>query len=147
MRAISDEERNGMKFSTRTRCGMRVLVGLAREWEGEPCSVRQMAAQEGISAKYLEHIMTQLRRAKLVRAVPGHGYRLTKPPGAIRINRVVWLLEGSKHVTPCRVGGRPCQRSRRCVTRRLWQHVEQCVDECLSKATLADLCRANGKCK
>lgn len=123
------------------------MICLAGEWAGQPCSVRQLAAREGISAKYLEHIMARLRQAKLVRAVPGHGYRLTKNPRGIRLNRVFRLLEGGCRIAPCRVGGRACLRSRHCPTRRLWRHVEKCLDNCLSKVTLADFYAAGARGK
>jgi Rrf2 family protein len=128
-----------MKLSTRVRYGTRALIELAAAPPRAPLSVHALSETQQISAKYLERIMARLLAARLVKPVPGRGYVLAKAARLVRMNRVVWILEGSHGITPCRKARRTCPRIGTCVARRLWEEVDRCLDRCLSNITLADL--------
>lgn len=65
-------------------------------------SVREVAREHLIPRKYLETIMTDLRRAGFVGSSRGKsgGYRLTGDPATIRIADVLQALEPGWHVSP-----------------------------------------------
>ena len=70
-----------MMISTRGRYALRVLVDLA-EHGGGLVPMKDVAARQGISKKYMEQIMALLVRDGYVEGVHGKGggYRLGRPP-------------------------------------------------------------------
>lgn len=60
-----------MRYSTRTRYGLRFLINLAARPEGTCVQLGEIAREEGVSVKYLEQIVRVLRPAGLLRSVRG----------------------------------------------------------------------------
>lgn len=73
-----------MMISTRGRYALRVLVDLA-EHGGGLVPMKDVAARQGISKKYMEQIMALLVRDGYVEGVHGKGggYRLGRPPATM----------------------------------------------------------------
>lgn len=74
-----------MKISTKGRYALRLMLDLALHDTGEYIPLKEVAARQEISDKYLEQIITQLSRAGFVKSVRGAPRRL--PPG--RVSRPV----------------------------------------------------------
>ena len=70
-----------MKFSTRDRYALRLMVELANHGDGL-VPLKEISDNQQISLKYLEQIITPLARAGLVTSVRGAqgGYRLGPAP-------------------------------------------------------------------
>ncbi len=85
-----------MKLSRKTRYALGALVALARAPADQAVQVRQLAAQEGVPARFLEQIFQDLRRAGLVtgRRGPKGGFRLRRAAERISLLDVVRALEG-----------------------------------------------------
>ena len=68
-------------ISTRSRYALRVMIDLA-EHAGGFTPMKEVAARQGISLKYLEQIMPALSKNGLVEGIHGKGggYRLTRNP-------------------------------------------------------------------
>ena len=77
-----------MMISTRGRYALRVLVDLA-EHGGGLVPMKDVAARQGISKKYMEQIMALLVRDGYVEGVHGKGggYRLGRPPEQCALRR------------------------------------------------------------
>lgn len=75
---------------------MRALCHLAERYGKGRVHIRSIAADEDISAKFLESIMLQLRRAGYVTSRRGNegGYALSKPPEAITLGEAMRVLDG-----------------------------------------------------
>ena len=73
-----------MKISTKGRYAVRVMLDLALNNNGECIKVKEIAARQGISEKYLEQIIAVLNKAGYVKSVRGAqgGYRIAKDPAA-----------------------------------------------------------------
>ena len=71
-----------MKISTKGRYALRLMLDLALHDTGEYIPLKEVAARQEISDKYLEQIITQLSRAGFVKSVRGAqgGYRLAESP-------------------------------------------------------------------
>ena len=54
-----------MKLSTKGRYGLRALIDLAQYSEIEPVSINSIAVRQGISERYLEQLMTLMKKAEL----------------------------------------------------------------------------------
>jgi Rrf2 family cysteine metabolism transcriptional repressor len=137
-----------MKLSTRGDYATRVLMELAACEGPRALSAHDLSLRTGISHKYLEHILTRLRSARLVssrRGVQG-GYELTRSPEEISVGEVVRLMDGplapspcasqSAHV-PCPVYRCPSEQS--CVLRGLWSDVRDAISNVLDGTTFAEL--------
>ena len=86
-----------MKISTKGRYGLRALIDLAQYSEIEPVSISSIATRQGISERYLEQLMTLLKKAELIKSIRGAagGYVLAKPVEEISVGDVLRALEGS----------------------------------------------------
>ena len=85
-----------MQVSARVDYGTRALAELASRQDGELITSEDLARLQGIPVKFLEGILTQLRRAGLVyskRGVDG-GYRLGRPADQISVADVFRALDG-----------------------------------------------------
>ena len=135
-----------MRFSTRSRYGLRAMLELAFNYDKkEPTPLFQIAEKQLISDGYLEHMMTVLRKGGLVRSVRGAqgGYLLMREPNKITAGEIVRCLEGPLAPTGCVSEGEPekCIRAEFCVTKHLWEKVREATASVLDGVTLADLCR------
>ena len=85
-----------MQVSARVDYGTRALAELASRQDGDLVTSEDLARLQGIPVKFLEGILTQLRRAGLVyskRGVDG-GYRLGRPADQISVADVFRALDG-----------------------------------------------------
>ena len=130
-----------MRVSTRCRYGLRAMIYLARHEREHPVPLPEIAANEGISTAYLERIVAQLRSAGLVSATRGvtGGYRLARPVGQISAADVVIALEGPLDVLACVHDAEACERSRGCLSRRVWTRLDEAIEGALAGVTLEDL--------
>ena len=71
-----------MKISTKGRYAVRLMLDLALEERENPVRLKEIAARQGISEKYLEQIISILNKAGYVKSVRGPmgGYRLVRKP-------------------------------------------------------------------
>ena len=131
-----------MKISTKGRYALRLMLDLAIRDTGEPVRIRDIAARQEISEKYLEQIISILNKAGYVRSVrgPQGGYHLMKEPAQYTVGMILRLTEGSLAPVACLEGDvNTCERQENCVTLRLWKMLNQAVSDVVDQVTLADL--------
>ena len=130
-----------MRLSTKGRYGARAMLDLALNFGKEPVLLRDIATRQEVSEKYLEHSMSSLRNAGLVRSIRGArgGYILAKPPSEIRLSEIMEVLEGSMAPVECVDDPEVCHRADLCVTRDIWEKMKGAIDNILESTTLEDL--------
>ncbi|RLE08423.1 Rrf2 family transcriptional regulator [Candidatus Aerophobetes bacterium] len=130
-----------MKLSTKGRYGTRAMVDLAFHYGQGPILLKDIAKRQQISEKYLEHIITSLKVAGLVKSIRGShgGYILAKSPAQIKLSQVIKVLEGSIAPVECVDDPKVCSRAKLCVTRDIWKKIKRAIDEILESITLKDL--------
>ena len=130
-----------MKISTKGRYGLRLMTDLAVYHDQGLIPLKEIAARQEISEKYLEQIMMQLNRSGLVRSVRGAqgGYMLAKTPEDITVGAVLRVLEGSRCPVDCVDGAGDCPRMARCATIGVWTRLKEAVESVVDHTTLADL--------
>lgn len=130
-----------VKISTRAQYGCRALLDLALRWGNEPVPLKDIATREDISLHYLEHLISPLVGAGIVRSVRGAhgGVQLGRPPQEVKLNEVIELLEGSTTPVECLDNPETCPRHDICVTRDVWGEMKKAIDGVLSSITLQDL--------
>ena len=131
-----------MLISTRGRYALRILTDLAENENGGTVTLREAAARQQISEKYLESIVKDLVRGRLVEGTRGKGggYRLARPAEEIGVLEVLRLTEGTLAPVAC-LGedSKPCPRAADCRTLPLWEGLDKAVRDYLSGWTLRDL--------
>jgi Rrf2 family protein len=130
-----------MKLSTKGRYATRALLDLACHREEGPVPLKDIARRQEISLHYLEHIITPLVAAGLVRSLRGPlgGIQLARPPHEIRLSEIIRIVEGSIVPVDCVDNPELCSRSRLCVTRKIWAEIERVVNVVLESTTLQNL--------
>jgi Rrf2 family protein len=130
-----------MKLSTRTRYGTRALLDIALHSGEGRVLLKDVARRQEISLLYLEHVITPLRGAGLVKSTRGArgGVLLLKPPSEIKLSEVVQLLEGSLALVDCVNNPKVCHRSAFCVTRDIWSEMKCAMIQVLDSTTLQHL--------
>jgi len=86
-----------LRLTTRTRYAIRALYELAfHAAAAHACQAKEIAERQGIPVKFLEQILQDLRRAKLVEARrgPHGGYALARPPAEITLAQVLRAVRG-----------------------------------------------------
>jgi len=130
-----------MKLSTRGRYGLRALLDLALHQDEGLVPLKDIARRQEVSLPYLDHLITPLVAAGLVRSTRGArgGVSLIKPPSEIKLGEVVQLLEGSIAPVDCVNNPALCHRSTFCVTRDIWVEVKEAMSQVLDSTTIQDL--------
>ena len=130
-----------MRLSTKGRYGARAMLDLALNSGEGPVLLRDIAKRQEVSEKYLEHSITTLRKAGLVRSIRGArgGYVLAKLPSQIRLSEIMEVLEGSMAPVECVDDPQVCRRAQLCVTRDIWAKMKEAIDNILESITLQDM--------
>ncbi|MBA7653485.1 HTH-type transcriptional regulator CymR [subsurface metagenome] len=130
-----------MRLSTKGRYGTRAMLDLALNSSEGPVLLRDIAKRQEVSEKYLEHSISALRKAGLVRSIRGArgGYVLAKLPSEIRLSEIMEVLEGSMAPVECVDDPQVCQRAQLCVTRDIWAKMKEAIDNILESITLQDM--------
>jgi len=130
-----------MKLSTKGRYGIRAMIDLALYYGQGPILLKDIAKRQEISKKYLEHIITSLKVAGLVRSIRGAhgGYILARPPAQIKLSQIIKVLEGSLAPVECVDNPEFCSRIEVCLTIGVWREIKRAMDKVLGSISLKDL--------
>ena len=110
-------------ISTKGRYSIRILLDLAEHRNGSYIPMKDVAARQNISLKYIERLMPALKAAGLVDSVHGigGGYRLTREPDQYTLWEILRLAEGDLAPVAClQSGAAPCARAADCRTLSVW---------------------------
>lgn len=130
-----------MKISTRGRYGLRILIDIALyDLASKPRMVREIAENQGISEKYISHLIIDLRKAGFIKSIrgAGGGYRLAKSPQQIKLLDIIEVMEGTINLVNCTEKNKICQRSVLCPAKDIWLQISQEFRTVLAKYTLQD---------
>ncbi|MBM4445666.1 MAG: Rrf2 family transcriptional regulator [Chloroflexi bacterium] len=130
-----------MRLSTKGRYGVRALLDVALNNEAGPVLLKDIAKRQDVSAQYLEHLISPLIRAGILRSQRGSrgGISLGRTPEEISLSQVVEILEGSVAPVECVDNPEVCSRSSTCVTRDIWVEMKAATLGVLGATTLKDL--------
>ena len=131
-----------MKISTKGRYALRMMLDLALHYTGEYIPLKEIAARQDISEKYLEQLITQLNRVGLLKSTRGSqgGYMLSMDPSKITVGKILRVMEGNLSLVDCiAYGENTCPRAEICVTVEVWQKIQKAVSDVIDNITLEDL--------
>lgn len=138
-----------MKFSTRSRYALRLMIDLAKSRTGVFVSLKEIAERQGISVKYLEQIVILLARAGLLTSSrgPKGGHMLSRPPAECTAGDIIRAIEGGLAPVACLENDpNQCARADFCETLRFWTGLQQTVSSYLDSVTLETLARSAADC-
>ena len=131
-----------MKISTKGRYAVRVMLDLALNNTGEYIKVKDLAARQEISEKYLEQIISILNKAGYVKSVRGAqgGYKIAKDPSNYTVGMILRLTEGSLSPVACLDDEvNECERCDTCETLGVWRELAEAINNVVDNVTIADL--------
>lgn len=134
--------------------GVKALVHLARLEPGETVAAADIARANKIPKKFLDAILSELRRDGLVlaRKGPGGGYALARDPARITLAAAVRTLDGPLAPLPCasRTAYRPCDDCTsvaECSVRLAMLEVRDAMAGILENLTLRDMAEGRSHAK
>lgn len=131
-----------MKISTKGRYSLRLMIDLARHYSEGYLALKDIAARQDISKKYLEQIIPFLTRSGLILSTKGHngGYTLAKAPEEITILEIIESAEGPLAPVACLDSGTvKCERTNLCSALPIYQGLYDVISNYLGNITLKDL--------
>src|SRR5271166_7070331 len=133
-------------LTNKGKYGLKAMVHLARLEPGSLAQVAVIAEANSISKKFLDHILTELRRAGLVYSKKGKGggYALARPAHQIPVGAIVRALDGPLSPIPCAsvTAYRPCDDCadlKTCPVRLIMVAARNAIANVLDHLTLAEM--------
>ena len=139
-----------MIISTRGRYALRVKIDLSQQDPESYTPLKEIAARQEISEKYLENILKSLVTQGFILGLRGKGggYRLTKSPEEYTLASILHATEGSLAAVACLEDHAPeCARAGQCPTRPIWEKLNNLIEDYLGSITLADFHKTIIPCK
>ena len=130
-----------MKISTKGRYALRMLLDLAEHQDGNFVSLKEIAARQGISKKYLEQIVPVLNKSEILYTTRGFqgGYQLAKKPEEYTVGQILRLTEGSLSPTAAAEYNSVSEQGNEFVILSVCKGLDQVIDQYLDSITLQDL--------
>lgn len=131
-----------MNITSKGRYALQVMLDLAAHPDDGFISLKTVSDRQGISMKYLEAIVGNLKRASLLESTRGKegGYKLCRPAKDYTAGEVLRCMEGSLAPVSCiRDGHVNCDKAEGCLTAPMWVELDELTNRYLDTITLADL--------
>ncbi len=129
-------------ISTKGRYAIRVMLDLAENDTGSYIPLKDIAARQAISKKYLEIIVKEMVNGGLVTGTSGKGggYKLCRKPEEYTLGEIIELMEGTLSPVACLAGKtNDCPRKAACQTLPLWEEYDQMVHDFFYGKKLSDI--------
>lgn len=129
-----------MKLSTKGRYGLRAMIDLGANSNGEYLPLHTIADRQGISERYLEQVFSALKKSGLVKSVKGAqgGYVLAKDAENITVKDILFALEGNLEVVE-NIEDKNEDMLRKCIRINVWEKMNEAIEEVVSSITLEEL--------
>ncbi|MBR6327051.1 MAG: Rrf2 family transcriptional regulator [Lachnospiraceae bacterium] len=126
-----------MRISTKGRYAIRLMIDLAEHNNGTPVSLKEVAARQSISEKYLEQIISLLNKAGFVKSIRGAqgGYLLMGQPEDYTVGRILRLTENVLAPAEAEEEDLPGI----VVTNLVWKRMDEAIAQVIDHVTIADL--------
>lgn len=122
-----------ISLTQKAKYALKALVFLAKEYDSGPVLITTIAESEGISRKFLELILLELKNHGVLQSKKGRGggYWLARPPEDIYLGAIIRIFEGALAPLPC-------------ASKRYYRRCEECRDEatCEVRAVMLEVKQA-----
>lgn len=130
-----------MRFSTKTRYGIRAMIEIALEEGKEGVFQKDIAEKQQLSIKYLDHIISALKIAGLISSFKGRksGYKLNRSAELISMYDIHLAFENGICVIDCLCENFECEREKECAVLDFWKGLNTQIIDYLKSTSLADI--------
>lgn len=132
-----------MKISTKGIYALEVAVDLAIYADNEQrMSIRSVAKRRKLSEKYLERIVSMLKKKGIVKSTRGAygGYCLARDPKEILVLDVLMAAEGDLAPVQCLTKETDCGIDcEGCATRGTWNHIWELIKNAVDSISIAQI--------
>ena len=130
-----------MKITAQSRYALRILLDAALHGGNGVRSIKEIAASQDISEKFISRIVVPLRRAGLLATERGAkgGVKLARVPEKITLLDIVEATDGPLALVTCLSKPGVCPRQGRCAAERAWGKADAALSEALRGTTLAEV--------
>ena len=135
-------------ITTKGRYALRVMIDLMEHSGEKYVPLKEIAQRQMISKKYLEIIVKDLVKGKMVVGASGKGggYRLARKPEDYSVGEILELMEGTLAAVACLENGAvKCPRADMCETLPLWKEYNQLTHDFLYGKKLSGLIVKSGE--
>ena len=129
-------------ISTRGRYALRVMLDLAEQHTDGFVPLKDIAARQNISKKYLEIIVKDMVNGGLLTGASGKGggYKLNRKPDEYSVGEILEMMEGSLSPVACLCNDAfACDRKDICETLPMWTDFDNMVHDFFYQKKLTDL--------
>ena len=129
-------------ISTKGRYAIRVMIDLAENDTGAYIPLKDIAARQKISKKYLEISVKDMVAGGLLVGASGKGggYKLRRKPEEYPVGEILELMEGPLSSVACLTdGAEPCPRAAEGETLPLWAEYDKLTHDFFYSRYLSDL--------
>ena len=134
-----------MKFSTRARYALRMMIEIARKPGTDLVSLGRVAENTKISKRYLDQLALALKTSSLTRSTRGRGggHQLARPAEQISVGEIIEAAIGPINVVECVRCPEICLKSDYCECRWVYERINDEIVKVLNSMSLAELARMN----
>ncbi len=132
-----------MLVTQKCQYALRAIFELARRNGKGPVKIARIAEAQAIPPRFLEVILSQLKRGEFVRSRRGNegGYELTRAPDEITAGEVIRFIEGPFDPVECMNGegaSNRCPLFTDCVFLPMWEKVQGAVSGIYDSTSFQD---------
>ncbi len=135
------EEVQEKMISTRGRYALMFMLDVLGNYSRKPVRLKDVAARQGLSEKYLEQIAVALRKSGLIESSRGSGggYYISRAAGSISVGEILRAMEGDLAPAPCMQEDSQCEKRTKCVNAVVWGKLNDAINGVVDSITLADM--------
>ena len=140
-----------MLITQKDQYALRAIFELAKRNSQGPVKISEIAKAQEIPIRFLEVIMSQLKKSGYVVSKRGYygGYKLTVASDEITVGDVLRFMQKSRdmhHCVPC-ISKNNCPFDRRCAFLPLWNRVQKAISDVYDNTTFQQLIENEKKVK
>lgn len=132
-----------MRFvSAKGEYAIMAVLALSLHTGDAPLQVKSIARKKSIPLRFLEQVMSVLKKKGLVESVrgPHGGYRLSRPPDQIRFGEVLQAVEGPLAFSDPSVTRTHAEMVEHRVIHEVWTEIGVSLNTQLNAISFEDLC-------
>ncbi|OAQ40830.1 Rrf2 family transcriptional regulator [Pedobacter psychrophilus] len=133
-------------ITKKTKYAIKALIALAGSKDNKPMLIAEIANQENLPKRFLESILLDLKRAKVLNSKmgAGGGYFLMQNSDEIKVLEIIRILDGPIALYPCVSINfyqrcEECKDELTCSIRKMMQKVRDASIDILGNTSIADL--------
>lgn len=128
-------------FSKSCEYALQAVLYLARQPEGSPAHLREIANDLNIPYHFLNKVLQTLTRERIVVSRKGAngGFALGRSPKEITLIDIVRAVDGESSLDGCVLGFPACGDRTPCPVHDQWKRAKEVILTMLQKKTLAEL--------